>query len=160
MTTATSPARFPLLPCVAALTCAAVVVWLGARPVVGFLAQPDARLSDTVLIMTLIAWLTSIVGLLPVLLLGPLGVLPTVWGYFAGAGLRVVLCLISWYYAVSVFGLPSDSTGLALVAAYVPLLFVEVGFVAHYLWQKDLAAAKSTASAGSTPAHSQEVFAS
>lgn len=138
---ATAPtARYPALLTIASLTGAAVVAGVLARALVGLLVASDANLTRAVLIMTIIAWAISIVGLLPVILLGPMGVLPTVWGYFIGAGLRVVLGLTGWYLVQMLTSLPADMTGLALVAAYVPLLFVEVGFVAYYLWHKDLAA--------------------
>jgi hypothetical protein len=133
-----------------ALSGAAVLAAVLAQPLVALLTRPGPQVAASVYAMTLVAWLISLIGLLPVVLLGPLGVMQTVWGYFLGSALRVMLGLAGWYLVSTSQQLPADMTGLALVAAYLPLLFVEVGFVARYLWDKD-AAARSGASAASQP---------
>lgn len=147
MTSSTPSARFPAGLTVAALTAAAVLSALLAQPLVALLTRSGPEVQRSVLVMTAVAWLISVVGLLPVVFLGPLGVMPTVWGYFMGSAMRVVLGLVGWYLACTSLKLPADMTGLALVTAYLPLLFVEVGFVARYLWAKDEAAAAVRAAA-------------
>jgi len=90
-----------------------------------------------VLSIAVILWVAAIVGLVPVAMLGPWGVLPTVWGYFLGSGARALITLIG-YGVLKVSGhLSSDTVVLAMVSIYVVLLFVEVGYISHYLWHKD-----------------------
>ena len=84
-----------------------------------------------------LVWLASLVSLWPVKVLGPKGIIPTVWGYFLGAAVRLLLCLIASVWAVTRFGLHEHQVMVMLVVAYLPLLFVEAAWVGRYLWLKD-----------------------
>lgn len=137
MNTATYDHRFPTLKAIAALTLSgATTAALLIMAVWHFQPdQPDAASAAKLMALASIfaAWL----GLLPVILLGHLGVMATVYSYFIGAAIRVVLCLSAGVAAVVVGKLPAATVGLTLIAMYLPLLFVEVGFVARFLWMKD-----------------------
>ena len=91
MTSTTQPARFPALWTMASLTLATAAAALVARPLVALLVGEGPQVTPAILTMSGLAWAIGIVGLMPVILLGPLGVMGTVWGYFMGSALRVVL---------------------------------------------------------------------
>lgn len=137
MNTATYDHRFPTLKAIAALTLSgAAVAGLLLMAVWHFQPdQPDA--ASAAKLMALASVFAAWLGLLPVILLGHLGVMATVYSYFIGAAIRVALCLSAGVAAVVVGKLPAVTVGVTLIAMYLPLLFVEVGFVARYLWAKD-----------------------
>ncbi len=103
----------------------------------------DGTMRDTLLLTGLVAWLSALVGLVPVALLGPRGVLPTVTGYFLGMGIRMGACLGAGLLGVYIGGLPAKPVGIALTVFYLPLLLVEVGMVGRYLSHKDAPSASS-----------------
>jgi hypothetical protein len=79
----------------------------------------------------------SLLGLLPVVLLGPRGVMPTVAGYFVGMFIRLPAALGAYLWVELAGTIPADPVLHTLAPTYVLLLFVEVAFVGRYLWAKD-----------------------
>lgn len=141
MNPAGQPHRFPARLTLACLTPAAVAAGLLAGLVLPMIYGRDPLVGQAVLVMSAAAWASAMLGVLPVALLGPHGVMPTVYGYFIGAALRIVLSLAAGVVAVRVLALPMEPVALTLVGVYLPLLFIEAGIVGRYLWQKDLPAA-------------------
>lgn len=128
---------FPILQAVGVLTlaaAAAAMVCLWAIPAA--FGNPDGA-QRGVALMAGVAWFSLVLGVLPVGLLGPLGVMPTVYGYFLGGAARVVICLGMAVVLVKSAMLPAGPVMVTLAAMYLPLLFVEVTLVGRYLWKKD-----------------------
>ena len=50
--------------------------------------------------------------------------------------LRFAACLGGCILLVLKLGMPADTVMISLAIVYIPLLFVEVGRVGHYLWHK------------------------
>lgn len=153
MAETTRQPAFPFARSVIALTLLAAGVYAACVWILPALFDDPAGGAAGVSAMALVVWLSSLLSLLPVVVLGPAGVQPTVAGYFAGAGARVLVCIVSAIVLVRGFDLPRETVLLTLAAMYLPLLFVEAGFVAAYLWKKDSlpkakAPAESTTTAG------------
>ena len=107
-------------------------VWL----VPDFFADPGRAVS-AVAPMAAVVWLSCLLSLGPVIVLGSRGVGPTVWAYFVGAAVRVVICLMAAVVLVKRLAYPLEPVMITLVMLYLPMLFVEAGFVGRYLWLKD-----------------------
>ncbi|MCC7193708.1 MAG: hypothetical protein IT444_13110 [Phycisphaeraceae bacterium] len=128
---------FPLLQAIGLLTLVAAVVGLICLwAVPAAFNHPDGA-QRGVMLMAVIAWFSLILSILPVGMLGPLGVMPTVYGYFLGGAARVVICLIMGVVLVKAALLPVGPVMVTLAAMYLPLLFVEAALVGLYLWKKD-----------------------
>ncbi len=88
-------------------------------------------------------WGSSILGLLPVAVGYRLGVMGTAYGYFIGAGIRVLICILA-----TVMALRSDWAIRAwlttLMGLYLPLLMLEAGLVGRYLWKLNDSREKSS----------------
>ncbi len=130
-------------------------VWLTLTAMVAlglaWLIVPHETVTDTrgLLLAAAVSWIAALLALAPVTLLGPLGVMATIWGYFIGAGGRIVLCVLAGAMLVKLAHLPAKSVMLTLVVMYLPLLMVEASLVARYLWLKDaLAPPKSGQATG------------
>ena len=153
MTDTTRQPAFPLARSVLALTVLAGVTYAGCVWILPPLFDYPAGGAAGVNSMALVVWLSSLVSLMPVVVRVPSCVQPTVAVYFAGAAARIALCIVSAVVLVRGFDLPRETVLLTLAVMYLPLLFVEAGFVAAYLWKKDSlpkakAPAESTTTAG------------
>lgn len=84
-----------------------------------------------------LVWAAAVAGVLPVAAMGARGALPTAVGYFIGMAVRLLVCLGAFLIVSFEEVLPRRPFAVALVGFYVPLLWVEVAFVARYLWLKD-----------------------
>ncbi len=134
--------RFPIVTTLVLLTLIALVVgWLLTLLMPMFFAPPTASLQTElhriIYLSTGIVWLAAMLSLLPLFMLAPRGLMPTVTGYFIGSGVRLLLCLGAAVYLCLFNQQPALPTGLAMVAVYVPLLFVESALVGRYLIQLD-----------------------
>jgi hypothetical protein len=81
----------------------------------------------------------AVIGLVPVAAMARGGVMATVWGYFIGAGGRVVVALAALVLASRSGHLAIEVVTVGLLATYLPLLAVEAGFVGRYLWRLEAA---------------------
>lgn len=127
---------FPLVRMLLALTGVALLAAAPAALIAaGFDHGPGSM--RAALTMAVISWGVSVTSMLPVAVLGPLGVMPTIFAYFGGATMRLMLSLAAAVAAVKFAALPPLAVGLSLTVMYLPLLFVEAGFVGRYLWAKD-----------------------
>ncbi len=130
--------RFPLLTAALCLTATAAAACVAAFGLLRFgMAHDHATALNAVYLAGVVAWGSAVVGLLPVAALGPLGVMPTVWAYFAGAALRLAACLGVYMLVATQGNTPTVPLAVALAMVYVPLLFVEAAIVGRYLWAKD-----------------------
>ncbi len=128
---------FPMWSAVVLLTGVAGVVYAASWAIVTYWFSDVHGAQPAVSVMAAVVWASSLLGVLPVVVLGPRGVLPTVVGYFVGAGIRIVLCLAAAVIAAKGYGLPLAVTMVSMVAMYQPLLFVETACVGVYLRRKD-----------------------
>lgn len=128
---------FAFLPAAAALTAVAVLTGGLAHWAVPSLVHDEQAASPAVWPMVTLGWVTAMVSLLPVALLGPLGVMATVVGWFVGTAARVVITLGLAWWLVRQMDLSSEAATWALMIVYLPLLFTEAGLVGRYLWMKD-----------------------
>lgn len=132
---------FPLFGATAALTGAAVVMgglaWTLTPRFFGDASLDDAQVASAALMASVLVWAATVATLLPLAILGPRGVMPTVFAYFAGVGARVIACLGGALVLIVGAGKPADAVLISLVAVYLPLMFIEVAIVGRYLWAKD-----------------------
>lgn len=151
----TKPAlhTFPLAKALLVLLGVALAAGVLAVLIVGMIDNSRTAM-NAALVMAGVSWAACVLGILPVALLGPLGVMPTIFSYFGGAVVRVVLSLIAAVIAVQGARLPALPVAVALMTMYLPLLFVEAGLVGKYLWSKDFLTppASGEAGAGNQPA--------
>lgn len=157
---------FPTAKALAALTFAGLLVAAVILWAVSQLRPGDTQAINASAIMCVVGILAAWVGVSPVIVAGPWGVMPTIFAYFIGTALRVALCLAAAMMAVGVFKMDDMIVGVTLVALYLPLLFIEAGIVARYLWMKDFlnrnsgtAGAPATRDAGFNPTHNTKVLA-
>ncbi|MCE9592401.1 MAG: hypothetical protein K8S99_17995 [Planctomycetes bacterium] len=134
-TTPLQPA-FPSLRVCAALSAASLATAVVMAAVVLIVPGWSACLG-AVALAACVVWIASLVGLVPVAVMGPFGVSSTLIGYFSGMGARVLLCIIGGLAGVYVMGLATQPLLLGMAAMYMPLLLVEAGYVGRYLSAKD-----------------------
>ena len=150
---------FPFGRAALLLTAVAGLILAGAWLTVGLL-HPGARiLQATVLCGGGVVWIASLLGMTPVALLGRRGVMPTVYGYFLGMGVRLVLVMGAAMALVHSGRLPGRPMALVLAIFYLPLLLAEVSLVGRYLWHKDFLAPAGTTRPGSAAGPAREVVA-
>lgn len=128
---------FPLALSAACLTATAAVCLAAAWGVITTMYGDSSETAAVINLAGVAVWAASIVGVIPVALLGKQGVMATVAGYFVGTGIRLALCLGLCMAVVSRDLLPVGPMAVVLVMMYVPLLFVETALVGRYLWAKD-----------------------
>lgn len=129
---------FPILPATAALWGLAAVLLALAWSVVTTTTPLDPLGSIAVVgPVVLLVVVSATLGLLPIYLLGPLGVMPTIYAYFGGAAVRFALSLLGLVWMVKALSLPAGIAAVVMVAAYLPLLAVESALAGRYLWLKD-----------------------
>ncbi len=98
-------------------------------------ADVDAT-REAVLIMGLVAWLSSLISVLPVTGVSATrsrNVLLFVKAYFLGAGARVVACLLAVVFVIKSRQLPEAPTVVTLMVMYLPLLFIETASVTRFI---------------------------
>jgi len=153
MNDANNQPGFPLAQSAACLTATAAVCLAGAWGVITMLYRDIPDATAAVCLAGTVVWGASILGMIPVALLGKQGVMATVGGYFTGMGIRLALCLGLYMVVASRDSLRAEPVAVVLVMMYVPLLFVETALVAKYLWAKDfLSAGTGIGTSGSMPA--------
>ncbi len=152
--------RFPIIATLLLLTLIALLVgWLLTLLMPLFFtpltAVQQTELRHIISLSTFIVWLAAMLSLVPLFILAPRGVMPTVTGYFIGSGIRLVLCLGAAVYLCMFRDQPAIPTGLSMVTVYVPLLFVESGLVGRYLMQLDKSPKRKDAVVPSPPGEEQ-----
>jgi len=131
------PHSFPIGKTAVFLTTVAVGSWAVLAGPIGSIYGGGADVHEAVRLGVMLAWVSAVVGVLPVSVTGPSGVMPTVWGYFIGMGLRGSVCFGALVWARWHGRWPVEPLSVAVAATYVPLLFVEAAIVGRYLWTKD-----------------------
>lgn len=133
----TQPHRFPVGKTMVCLSVTAIACLAGGLWLFGSLYGHESTVQRTVGLAVGSVWGASIVAVLPLTLLGPRGVLPTVCGYFIGMGVRLSVCIGVFVWVKVAGRLPPEPMALALGLAYLPLLGTEMILVGKYLWAKD-----------------------
>ena len=128
--------RFPLVIVVGSLTGVSLVGIGLLNWLVPMLFTDGDGARQAVLVGALTAYGVTVISLVPVALRVPQGVMAIVGAYFAGAGLRLIGCIAAIVVAVVGWQLPPGPLVLGL-SLYVPLLFIETGFIGRYLWRQD-----------------------
>jgi len=129
---------FPLARTVGLLAATAALASLATWLILPLFFAGVVTLDQTLALCASVVFVSSILGVLPVAMLGPLGVMATVTGYFIGAAVRGLMCLAAVVVAVRGLRFEPGPVAVCLVVLYLPLLFVEAALVARYLWHKDL----------------------
>jgi hypothetical protein len=132
-----SKPTFPLIRSaviLSALVAAMAAVLMAILPV--FAAEPEAARS-AVLMMAAAVWLSAIAGLLPAARFGPRGLWPAVYAWFAGAALRILICLAALVWLIKQQHLPAGPVTITLLVTYLPMLFVETGQVVRFICNSD-----------------------
>lgn len=125
---------FPIARTGALLTLAAALaaggLWLIGLP------------ADVVLTMGAIVWLSALLGVMPVAVYGPRGLMPALFAYYAGAGVRILLCLAAVVVLIKRLAMPAGPVVVTLMTTYLLLLFVEVKQVMRFIRISDLPTGK------------------
>lgn len=129
MTEPTSHNPFPTVKTVVWMTAAATVTALGVG-----LFSPQHVVGP---VIVGVVWAASLLGLAPVAVFASRGVMHAIGAWFAGMGLRMILCLAVALVAVYKFNWPDLITLMTLAATYLVLLAVEVPLIARYLLRHD-----------------------
>ena len=129
---------FPTLRAVVILTGVAIACGAAAVAASGARFDGGAAAAKVAAVTSAVVWFLALLGLAPVAILGPSGVMRTVGAYFAGMFLRFTGSLGGYVMVLMLTNLPADPVLYALVGTYVPLLFVEAAIVGRFLWQMDL----------------------
>lgn len=129
---------FPAVKTLACLTLAAIACLVGGIALLDMFFESADGVHRSMVLAVVVVWGVSMLAILPLKVLGPSGVLPTVWGYFIGSAVRIAICLGLFFAVKSQNYLPAEMMAAALVLTYLPLLFTEVAIVGQYLWSKDL----------------------
>jgi hypothetical protein len=137
MSDATLQPRFPAGRAALILSGAAALILLVSWLVIRGLFSGDRMLFTTLFYGGGTVWAAAILGILPIAVLGPRGVMPAVCGYFIGTGVRLILVMALAMAAVHSGWLPGRPMAMVLSVFYLPLLGIEVSLVGRYLWQKD-----------------------
>jgi hypothetical protein len=140
------------------LSGAAALILLASWLVIRSLFSGDRMLLTTLFYGAGAVWVAALLGIVPIAILGPRGVMPAVCAYFIGTGLRLVLVMGLAMVAVHSGSLPGRPMAIVLSAFYLPLLAIEVGLVGRYLWQKDFLGRKDGGIAD-TGGHPREILA-
>jgi hypothetical protein len=132
----------------AALSGVAAATAVVALPTVPALFGHPAGAPAAVLASVAASWLAALIGIVPLAVRGPAGVMPAIWGYFLGAAVRMVLCVAAAGAFIKLARWPAGPVAVTLVGSYLLLLLVETKIAARYLLAKDAggAAAKRTES--------------
>ncbi len=137
MNAPTSTHAFPTTRAVLLLTALAVICAAVSLAIARALGASGALVSALIVATAAVVWGLAMLGLLPVVVFAPRGVLPTVGAYFGGMGLRLAGAL-GGYLLVTLNGsLPNEPILYTLVGTYLPLMFAEAALVGRYLWRFD-----------------------
>lgn len=130
------------------LSAAAVGIFVALRLAFAYFA-PDLERADVAInAAAIVVWISTLLSILPVAAAWRAGLMPIVYAYFVGASVRIVLVLVATAAALKLADLPELPWVATLFAIYLPLLFIEVGLVGKYLWNKRL---NGDASSGTSP---------
>jgi hypothetical protein len=117
------------------LTALAAGLTLGAWAVLPSLFDDADGARRAVLFTGVASGVIALLAIAPVAILSPLGVTATAYGYFMGAGLRVVATLLAAVVGIKLLQLPVSPLAATLMGTYLPLMMVEVALVASHLWR-------------------------
>ena len=96
------PARthFRFATAAALLTVASALLLAAAWLLIPNLIGDQDGSGCAVVLAALTVWVSALIGIVPVALLQPRGLMPAVHGYFIGAAIRVVVCILATVLAV------------------------------------------------------------
>ncbi len=142
MNQALSEHKFPLISCMLALSGVALVVGAGASYGVpvgleALLGKGQGGSFESCVAMALVVWLSGLLGVLPVSLLGRGGVMGVVRGWFIGTGLKLLVSITAGVILIKVWGYQLNPVMLTLALMYLAMLPVSMFFVLNYLRAKD-----------------------
>lgn len=103
----------------------------------GLINARDTVSTSVVVFVALVLWLSAVVSICPMRVLGSMGPSAVVWGYFAGTAARIILSVGACAWAIIKLGLPAQGVLLVLVGLYLPVLFLEAGYIGRHLWRMD-----------------------
>jgi hypothetical protein len=126
----TKKTTFAFGRCTLWLTCAATLV----AAILSLIIEPVSCVG----LMAGVVWGSSLMGMTPVVWFGKLSIMSTLYAYFAGAGVRIVLCLAAVVVMIKVMNMPAHTVVISLMAVYLPLLFIEVQQVRRFILTADL----------------------
>lgn len=128
------PVVFRMIPSIGALTAlSAALLAVAWWAVPGLLGNVSSGRQATVA-AAVVAWGSSILGLVPIAVTYKRGLMPTVYGYFVGASLRVIICVVASVVAIQSVQLSTSHWAITLLGMYLLLLVLEVALVGRCVW--------------------------
>ena len=103
----------------------------------------DQLTTRAVLVMGCVVWLSGLISVLPVAMMGHFGVMQAMKAYLGGAVARVMIILAAVVVGVAVMKLPKMPLVVTLMTMYLPLLFTETALVVRYIKKNDLPASSN-----------------
>lgn len=134
MRTCSNQPSFPFFSALAALTVAAAITYSILWLLISNLIESVALTHESMLVAGLVGWFSSIIAIVPMGFVGRHGLMANVAGYFLGAAMRVLICVVATVIAVKTFEYSPSSWAVMMMGMYLVLLFVEVSFVARHIW--------------------------
>ncbi len=128
--------RFPLFTTLAALLGASVILFVLAWTVFPTVTDEPATRS-CILFAGILVSVISMLTMIPVAILGPMGLMPTMYGVFGSMAVRMGICLGGAIYANRVLEMPRVVLVASLMWFYLPLMLIEMASIGRYVWQKD-----------------------
>ena len=101
---------------------------------VGQMLGLDAATLEAGMLAATVGAMSTVISLLPVVVASSWGLMAAVAGYFAGAALRMIICLAVVMALVWRAGVDPTAPALMLMSVYLPLMLLEAGLVGQYLW--------------------------
>ena len=149
MSVRNAPRTFRFATIATVLTLASVLLLATVWWVIPIFFKRGVECHRAIAWAALVVWASSLVGIVPVALLHRRGLLPTVHGYFLGAAIRVVVCILATVIAVRSDRVPAGPWVTTLLGMYLPLLFLEVALVGRSIWDRPADLANGSLDAGS-----------
>ena len=82
-----------------------------------------------------LGWVTAMLTFVIIGFVAPMGLMPTVYGWFGAMFLRMGLCMAGAWVAKLQYDVPGKPLAASLAAFYLPLLLVELAWVGRFLWR-------------------------
>jgi hypothetical protein len=125
---------FPVVgACVSASLVALVVAPLAYFGFAGLFGMP---VGPAVITGGVLGWTTAMLTFAIIGFVAPMGLMPTVYGWFGAMFLRMAICMAGAWIAKLQYQVSGKPLAASLAAFYLPLLLVELAWVGRFLWRK------------------------
>lgn len=133
MSEAAKGSRFPTAGACASGSFVALVV--APLAYFGLGAAFDGSVASAVITGGVLGWTTAMLTFAIIGFVAPMGLMPTVYGWFGAMFLRMAICMAGAWVAKLQYQVSGKPLAASLAAFYLPLLLVELAWVGRFLWR-------------------------